>query len=101
MVALVALPDLTTFADSARASGRGKPGAPASPTTTSSSPTRERIAHAIPRRLPMSCDRVAAVCELVAEQVDRTYRQRAWSPTDRSRRAAAHPTTEATAVRAA
>ena len=31
-------------ADTARASGWGKPGAPASPTTTSSSPTRERIA---------------------------------------------------------
>jgi hypothetical protein len=31
-------------ADTARASGCGKPGAPASPRTTSSSPTRERIA---------------------------------------------------------
>ena len=57
-------------ADTARASGSREARArPASPRTTSSSPTRERIATPFQAASPWSGDLVAALGELVAEQL--------------------------------
>ena len=56
-------------AETARASGCGKPGRAGEPVHHVLEPDAREDRHAVPRRLAVSGDRVAAVCELVAEQL--------------------------------